>query len=64
MISVSSALILKEEMLIVFFLNLFFIFQPSHSDKIANPEVLRMVNELAKLRKELKGERTPKHNQK
>lgn len=30
--------------------------QPSHSDKAANPEVLRWVNELARLRKELKGE--------
>lgn len=29
--------------------------QPSHGDKAANPEVLRWVNELAKLRKELKG---------
>uniref|UniRef100_A0A3Q3VWN1 FAM13A-like domain-containing protein n=1 Tax=Mola mola TaxID=94237 RepID=A0A3Q3VWN1_MOLML len=29
-------------------------YRPSHSDKAANPEVLRMVNELAKLRKELK----------
>uniref|UniRef100_A0A3Q3MNR7 Family with sequence similarity 13 member A n=1 Tax=Labrus bergylta TaxID=56723 RepID=A0A3Q3MNR7_9LABR len=28
--------------------------QPSHSDKAGNPEVLRWVNELAKLRKELK----------
>lgn len=35
-----------------FFLSL----QPSHSDKVANPEVLRWVNELARLRKELKGE--------
>lgn len=34
-------------------------FQPSHSDKAANPEVLRWVTELAKLRKELKGKRTP-----
>lgn len=37
-------------------MNLYF-FQPSHSDKAANPEVLRWVNELAKHRKELKGER-------
>ncbi|XP_067352761.1 protein FAM13A isoform X5 [Channa argus] len=29
-------------------------YRPSHSDKAANPEVLRWVNELAKLRKELK----------
>ncbi|XP_027138876.1 protein FAM13A isoform X1 [Larimichthys crocea] len=29
-------------------------YRPSHSDKVANPEVLRWVNELAKLRKELK----------
>lgn len=29
--------------------------QPSHSDKAANPEVLRWMNELAKLRKDLKG---------
>lgn len=29
--------------------------QPSHSDKAANPEVLRWVTELSKLRKELKG---------
>lgn len=29
--------------------------QPSHSDKAANPEVLRWMNELARLRKELKG---------
>lgn len=34
----------------------FFSPQPSHSDKATNPEVLRWVNELAKLRKELKGE--------
>lgn len=33
----------------------FFSTQPSHSDKAGNPEVLRWVNELAKLRKELKG---------
>lgn len=31
--------------------------QPSHSDKAANPEVLRWVTELSKLRKELKGKR-------
>lgn len=31
-------------------------FQPSHGDKAANPEVLRWVNELSKLRKDLKGE--------
>lgn len=30
--------------------------QPSHGDKAANPEVLRWVNELSKLRKDLKGE--------
>nr|XP_020447517.1 protein FAM13A isoform X3 [Monopterus albus] len=29
-------------------------YRPSHSDKAANPEVLRWVNELARLRKELK----------
>ncbi|XP_066574476.1 protein FAM13A isoform X2 [Amia ocellicauda] len=29
-------------------------YRPSHSDKTANPEVLRWMNELAKLRKELK----------
>ncbi|XP_032394744.1 protein FAM13A isoform X8 [Etheostoma spectabile] len=29
-------------------------YRPSHSDKAGNPEVLRWVNELAKLRKELK----------
>ncbi|XP_013863243.1 protein FAM13A [Austrofundulus limnaeus] len=29
-------------------------YRPSHSDKVANPEVLRWVNELAGLRKELK----------
>ncbi|XP_051802150.1 protein FAM13A isoform X4 [Acanthochromis polyacanthus] len=29
-------------------------YRPSHSDKAANPEVLRWVNELAKLRKDLK----------
>uniref|UniRef100_A0A7N8YP65 Family with sequence similarity 13 member A n=1 Tax=Mastacembelus armatus TaxID=205130 RepID=A0A7N8YP65_9TELE len=29
-------------------------YRPSHGDKAANPEVLRWVNELAKLRKELK----------
>uniref|UniRef100_A0A665XC28 Rho-GAP domain-containing protein n=1 Tax=Echeneis naucrates TaxID=173247 RepID=A0A665XC28_ECHNA len=29
-------------------------YRPSHSDKAANPEVLRWLNELAKLRKELK----------
>uniref|UniRef100_W5MS14 Family with sequence similarity 13 member A n=1 Tax=Lepisosteus oculatus TaxID=7918 RepID=W5MS14_LEPOC len=29
-------------------------YRPSHSDKAANPEVLRWMNELAKLRKELK----------
>ncbi|XP_055364006.1 protein FAM13A [Betta splendens] len=29
-------------------------YRPSHSDKVANPEVLRWVNELARLRKELK----------
>ncbi|XP_037546585.1 protein FAM13A isoform X2 [Nematolebias whitei] len=29
-------------------------YRPSHSDKVANPEVLRWVNELAQLRKELK----------
>jgi len=29
--------------------------QPSHSDKATNPEVLRWVNELARLRKQLKG---------
>ncbi|XP_067441001.1 protein FAM13A isoform X2 [Thunnus thynnus] len=29
-------------------------YRPSHSDKVANPEVLRWVNELAKLRKDLK----------
>ncbi|XP_047221311.1 protein FAM13A isoform X3 [Girardinichthys multiradiatus] len=29
-------------------------YRPSHSDKVANPEVLRWLNELARLRKELK----------
>ncbi|XP_053182251.1 protein FAM13A [Scomber japonicus] len=29
-------------------------YRPSHGDKVANPEVLRWVNELAKLRKDLK----------
>nr|XP_043884531.1 protein FAM13A isoform X2 [Solea senegalensis] len=29
-------------------------YRPSHCDKVANPEVLRWVNELARLRKELK----------
>ncbi|XP_047435161.1 protein FAM13A isoform X2 [Mugil cephalus] len=29
-------------------------YRPSHSDKVANPEVLRWVNELARLRKDLK----------
>lgn len=33
--------------------------QPSHGDKAANPEVLRWVNELSKLRKDLKGELCP-----
>lgn len=32
------------------------LFQPSHGDKATNPEVLRWVNELSKLRKDLKGE--------
>ncbi|XP_066534808.1 protein FAM13A isoform X4 [Hoplias malabaricus] len=31
-------------------------YRPSHSDKAANPEVLRWMNELAKLRKDLKAE--------
>lgn len=34
---------------------LYVFIQPSHGDKVANPEVLRWVNELAKLRKDLKG---------
>lgn len=41
----------------LFLLKFWFDFsQPSHGDKAANPEVLRWVNELSKLRKELKGE--------
>lgn len=32
-----------------------FSLQPSHGDKAANPEVLRWMNELAKMRKDLKG---------
>lgn len=37
-------------------INEFVFSQPSHGDKAANPEVLRWVNELSKLRKDLKGE--------
>lgn len=33
--------------------------QPSHSDKAANPEVLKWTNDLAKFRKQLKGEQPP-----
>lgn len=33
-------------------------FQPSHSDKAANPEVLKWTNDLAKFRKQLKGEQS------
>lgn len=36
-------------------LSLAFSLQPSHGDKAANPEVLRWMNELAKMRKDLKG---------
>ncbi|KAF6718724.1 Protein FAM13A [Oryzias melastigma] len=35
-------------------------YRPSHSDKVANPEVLRWVNELARLRKELKEQKLMK----
>lgn len=37
----------------------FLSFQPSHSDKAANPEVLKWTNDLAKFRKQLKGEQPP-----
>lgn len=43
---------LSSSVLLLFLLPI----QPSHCDKAENPEVLRWVNELAKLRKELKGE--------
>lgn len=36
--------------------------QPSHSDKAANPEVLKWTNDLAKFRKQLKGEQPPLGN--
>lgn len=43
--------------MLFFLLKFWFDFsQPSHGDKAANPEVLRWVNELSKLRKDLKGE--------
>uniref|UniRef100_A0A8C8DZY3 Family with sequence similarity 13 member A n=1 Tax=Oryzias sinensis TaxID=183150 RepID=A0A8C8DZY3_9TELE len=35
-------------------------YKPSHSDKVGNPEVLRWVNELARLRKELKEQKLMK----
>uniref|UniRef100_H2LSU9 Family with sequence similarity 13 member A n=1 Tax=Oryzias latipes TaxID=8090 RepID=H2LSU9_ORYLA len=35
-------------------------YRPSHSDKVGNPEVLRWVNELARLRKELKEQKLMK----
>lgn len=36
-------------------LSLVFSLQPSHGDKATNPEVLRWMNELAKMRKDFKG---------
>lgn len=36
--------------------------QPSHGDKAGNPEVLRWVSELSKLRKDLKGELVLKYD--
>lgn len=34
---------------------MFFISQPSHNDKYSNPEMIQVMNELAKARKQLKG---------